>query len=214
MKVFNFVILGPQGSGKGTQASLLAQRFNLVVVSSGAVFREIAKEDSELGREIHELINIRGQLVRPELTAEVIKNKILKVSSEQGIILDGFPRTLRQYELLKDFWPETGRGNFQAIYVGLSEEEAIERLSTRVVCELCGEAYVAGTVESCQRCGGTLVQREDDKPEAIRKRLELFNFDTRPLIAKLEQEGKLIRIDGSPAIEEVNKEILEKLNLS
>ncbi len=214
MKVSNFIILGPQGSGKGTQAKLLQGGFGFVVLGSGDAFREIAKQDSDLGRKVHQLIHIEGKLIDDELTAEVMKNKILSVPKEKPIILDGFPRTVRQYELMKEFWQEMGRGEYGAILVELSEEEAIRRLATRLTCENCGAIYIAGKApDKCTRCGGKLITRPDDKPEAIKKRLELFNEQTRPLIQVLEKEGELIRIDGSPPIEDVHQEILEKLEL-
>ena len=214
MKVFNLIFLGPQGAGKGTQVRLLAEEINLVVIDLGAVLREIAKEDTELGRKVEETIHGRGELVEPELAAEVMKQKLLKISPEQGVVIDGFPRTLLQYQLMKKFWPQTGRlDDYQVVFIDLSEEEAIQRLSTRLTCELCGAVYVAGTAESCENCGGNLIHRADDRPEAIHQRLEIYNAETLPMIKELEQEGRVVRIDGAPAVDEVHREILKKLNL-
>jgi adenylate kinase len=211
MKVFNLFFLGPQGSGKGTQARLLADKLNLVVIDAGASLREMAKEDTDLARRVHEIINVKGELVEPALIAEVIQQKLLKISREQGIIIDGFPRTLQQYQLLREFWPGTGRGDYQALLIDLTEEESIRRLSMRVTCELCGSVYIAGQYDSCQNCGGKLIQRDDDKPEAIRKRLDLYRSETQPMIAEFVKEGKLITVDGASSIDSVHQEILQKL---
>lgn len=212
MKVFSLIFLGPQGSGKGTQAKLLAEKANLVVIDAGATLREMSQENTALGRRIAQTINA-GHLVEPELMAQVIQEKLLKISPEQGIIIDGFPRNLKQCELLRTFWPATKRGDYQVIFIDLPVEEAINRLSNRLTCSLCGETYVAGTVESCQKCGGTLVQREDDTPDAIRQRLEIFNNETLPVVEEFEREGRVMRVDGSPSVETVHQEIINKLGL-
>jgi len=212
-KSFNLIFLGPQGSGKGTQAKLLAERLNLVVIDTGATLREIAKTDTELGRRVAATIN-RGRLVEPELAEEVVRQKIEKISTEQGIIIDGFPRSLEQYTLMKRFWPQTKRADYQVIFIDLTLDASIERLGKRVTCELCGSVYIQGEYDICQKCGGNLIHREDDEPDAIAKRLELFHSQTKPLLAQLEREGKIIKIDGAPSIEEVQAEILKKLNLA
>lgn len=213
IKPLNLIILGPQGSGKGTQAALLAEKFNLVVIGAGEALREIAKTDTELGRKVHQTINVEGRLVEEDLISQVMKEKISSVPSDQGLILDSYPRSLEQYKLFKKFWPALGREDYQVVFIELSEREAIKRLSTRVTCESCGEIYIEGMVEACQKCGGRLYKREDDKPEAVKMRLELFNSQTLPLIAEMEKEGRVVRIDGAPSVEEVYKEILKKLGL-
>ena len=212
-KSFNLIFLGPQGSGKGTQAKLLADRLNLVVIDTGATLREIAKTDTDLGRRVAETIN-RGRLVEPELAEEVVRQKVEKISTEQGIVIDGFPRSLEQYTLMKRFWPQTKRADYQVIFIDLTLDASIERLGKRVTCELCGSVYIVGEFESCQNCGGNLVHRADDEPDAIAKRLELFPSQTKPLLQQLEREGKIIKIDGAPSIEEVQADILKKLNLA
>ncbi|KKW22705.1 MAG: Adenylate kinase [Parcubacteria group bacterium GW2011_GWA2_51_12] len=212
-KVISLIILGPQGSGKGTQARLLADRLNLVVIDAGGVLREMAKEDSELGQAIHSTINVRGELVPPELIAQVIQTQLAKISREQGVIVDGFPRNMKQYELLQAFWSKLGRADYQAILIDLALEDSIARLSTRVTCELCGSVYIAGQYETCQKCGGQLVQRPDDQPEAIVKRLGIFNAETMPVIAEFQKASRLVRVDGSPSIETVHEDILHKLQL-
>ena len=187
MKDFNLIILGPQGSGKGTQAELLAKKFGWSLFVAGDLLREIAKQNSELGRKVHQTINVEGRLADPELISEVMKEKIGSVPKDQGLLIDSYPRSLTQYELFKKFWPEMGRGDYQAIFIELSEDEAVKRMLLR--------------------------KRLDDNEEIIRKRLELFNSETMPMIKAMEADGNIIRIDGAPSIEEVQAEILEKLNL-
>ncbi|KKT97007.1 hypothetical protein A2116_02570 [Candidatus Jorgensenbacteria bacterium GWA1_49_17] len=208
----NLVVLGPQGSGKGTQAELLAEKLNFVVIEAGGSLREIAKTDTELGRRVKARID-KGFMVEPEEIAEVIRAKLVALPSDQGVILESYPRSLEQYETMKKFWPELGRGDFKVIYVDIPEEESIKRLSSRRVCEKCGRNYIAGTVQKCSMCGGELVQRQDDYPEAVKERLAWSNSELMPLVEELEKEGKVIRIDGRPSIEEVHREIIEKLNI-
>ena len=211
-KPLNLLILGPQGSGKGTQADLLIKKFGYLMMGAGECLREAAKTDTELGKRVKARID-QGELVEPEDIGEVIKNKLLTVPKEQPVIFESYPRTLVQYEYMKKFWTETGRGDFSALFIGLSEEESIKRLSARRVCENCGINYVAGTAEKCVRCGGNLVQRHDDYPEAVKKRLAWSNSELLPLIEQFEKEGKLVRINGDQSIEDVHQEILRKLSL-
>ena len=213
-KIHDLIILGPQGSGKGTQAKLLAEKFGHVHLGSGDLLREVAKEDTALGRKIHRLINVEGQLAPDELIADIFKDKIANLPKAKKVILDGFPRTLRQLTLMKEFWGELRRGDYKVIFVELLEDEAIRRLASRLTCENCGAIYIAGKApKKCTRCGGRLAQRPDDKPEAIRKRLELFKKETMPIIDEFRKEKRLIRVDGSPSIAEVQREIIKKLNL-
>ena len=187
-KVLNLIILGPQGSGKGTQAELLAKKLNAALFGAGDALREIAREDTELGRQVHETINVQGRLVAPELISQVMKEKIDSVPKDQHLILDSYPRSLEQYGFFNRFWPDTGREDYQVLFIVLSETEAVKRLMLR--------------------------KRLDDTEEAIRKRLELFNSTTLPMIKEMGQGGRFIEINGDQSIEAVQEEILEKLNLS
>lgn len=213
-KIQDLIILGPQGSGKGTQAKLLAEKFGFVHLGSGDLLREVAKEGTALGRKIHELINVEGTLAPDELIADIFKDKIANLPKAKKVILDGFPRTLRQLELMKEFWGELGRGDYKAIFVELPEDEAIRRLASRLICENCGAIYIASEAPAkCTRCGGKLVQRPDDRSEAIRKRLALFKKETVPLLEEFKKERSLVKIDGMPSVEEVQREIIKKLRL-
>jgi len=185
-KPLNLIILGPQGSGKGTQAQMLAKRFNLAFLGSGDLLREIAKTDTLLGREVHQTINVEGRHMRSEVISQVIKEKLHALPRDQGVILESYPRNLEQYEEFKKFWPETERGDYLILYIHLSEEESIKRMMLR--------------------------KRLDDTDDTIHKRLELFNSLTKPMIEEMDKQNRVIRIDGAPSIEQVNEEILSKLN--
>jgi adenylate kinase len=212
MKVSNLIILGPQGSGKTTQAELLAGRFGYALVSAGDVLREIAAQDSELGRRVRRIVNVEGRLVQPELISEVIQEKVATIPKDRGLILDGYPRSLTQYELFKKFWPETGRGDYKVIVIQVSDSEAAERLTRRVICESCGAVYIENRMKKCASCGGRLLKRPDDTPEAIETRLRSFYAETLPMIEAIQADGKVVRIDGSGGIDEVQQTIIANLD--
>ena len=216
MNAPNLIILGPQGSGKTTQAELLAKKTGFTLFGAGDVLREIAQQDSELGRTVHQTVNVEGRLVPPELISEVIKEKVATVPNDRGLILDGYPRNLRQYELFKKFWPETGRGDYQVVFIELADQEAVKRLTRRVTCENCGAVHIEGTMEKCAKCGGPLVRRPDDTPEAVETRLQSFHSETVPMIRAMEAEadGKVIHIDGAAPIDEVQQKIVASLDHS
>lgn len=209
----NLLILGPQGSGKGTQALMLAKEFNLVYLDMGSFLRELAKSDEEIDR----LINKEGKLLADDRTFEIFK-KFLEINIEaldKGLMLDGFPRTTGQYETVKKYFEENGTKLDYAIFLEVTEETSVQRLSARRICEKCGTIYNLITnppvSEKCQ-CGGNLIQREDDKPEAIKERLATYKRRTEPLISTLEREGILIKVDGERQIEQIFQDIIEKIN--
>ena len=208
----NLIILGPQGSGKTTQAELLAKKFGFVLFIAGDVLREIAQGDSELGTTVRRTI-VEGHLVQPALISQVIKEKVATVPEDRGLILDGYPRSLTQYELFKKFWPQTGRGDYRAVFVEVSEEEAVKRLTRRVTCVNCGAVYSEGGIEKCAKCGSRLVKRSDDTPAAIQTRLQSFYSETMPMIRAMKGDGIVLHIDGAPSIDEVQEKIVANLQL-
>lgn len=212
MNAPNLIILGPQGSGKTTQAELLAQKFGFALFGAGDVLRQIAQKDTELGRRVRQIVNVEGRLVDAELISSVIREKVATVSKDQGLILDSYPRNLAQYELFKKFWPETGRGDYQVILIEIPDAKAVERLTRRVTCENCGVVYVEGTVKKCTRCVGRLIKRPDDTPAAIRTRLQSFYSETLPMIQAMEADGKVSHIDGARPIDEVHRQIVATLH--
>ena len=190
MRVSNVIILGPQGSGKDTQAKLLAEKFGYKVVDTGTALREIAKEDTPLGRKVKAIIDA-GHMVEPELATEVIRAYLSELNAGEKVIVVGYPRGIEQHGLLKQTWPKLGRGNFLTVYIDITDEEVIKRLMLRAEKE----------------------GRADDTLQAIKKRLAWSRAVVDPMVSEMEKEGKVIRIDGSPSIEKVHEEIVKKLEL-
>lgn len=207
----NIILLGPQGSGKGTQAKFLAEKLGLFYIEMGSILREAAKENPQ----IDEMINKRGEMAPDDLTASILKAKLEKERPNlTNLLFDGFPRSVAQYQLLKGWFLSKGTKIDKAILLEISEEETIRRLSGRRICSKCGNVYNLTTNPppggKCP-CGGELIQREDDYPEAIKTRLSLYHQITSPLVEAMEKEGILVRINGERPIEVISKELLEKL---
>lgn len=172
------ILLGAPGSGKGTLAKKISSDFNIPQISTGDLFRAIVKEDSPLGQKVKSLID-KGQLVPDEVTVEIVKKRLSEQDCQNGYILDGFPRTVEQAKALEKLTHIDS-----IILVDLPFEVIIERLSSRRTCSGCGEIYSAQNYTSnvCEKCGASLIQRDDDKPEIIKHRLEVYETNTAPLI--------------------------------
>lgn len=206
------ILLGAPGSGKGTQAERLSQATGLVHIASGDLFRQAEKEGTELGKLAKSYME-KGVLVPDEVTTGMILERIAE--SSQGFILDGFPRNMEQAQALDIALAEEAID--KVIYIKVSQEELLRRLSERWVCRQCETPYnlvssppkVAG---KCDLCGGELYQRPDDNKETAQKRLEVYFAQTTPLISYYQQRGKLVEINGEKAIEEVSKKLLALLN--
>jgi adenylate kinase len=202
------IIIGPQGSGKGTQAKLISQKFNIPHISTGDIFRDNIKKQTELGKKAQEFIN-QGKLVPDELTIELVKSKINENDCKDGFILDGFPRNLTQAEVLNSFTQID-----YAIVIKISDNEAIKRISGRRTCEDCGVIANINTddvKDLCKFCGGRLIQRDDDVEETVKNRLETYHNTTKPLIEFYEKLNKTKIIDGERPINIIFDEILEKI---
>lgn len=209
----NFIIFGPQGSGKGTQAEILADKLNIPHISTGDIFRENIKNQTELGKKAKEYID-QGKLVPDDLTIELIKNRLNQADCLQGFILDGYPRTIPQAEALDRIIMI----DKVVMEVWISDEESVKRLSGRRTCSKCGAVYhlVFNSPQKenkCDKCGSGLIIREDDKEEVIKKRLTEYHQQTEPLKEYYRKQGKLLTIDGMPPIPEVTREILKKLRI-
>lgn len=207
----NIIIFGPQGSGKGTQAELLAKKLNLFYFESGKFLREVAKTDPS----IDERINKKGELVPDEETFLLVsKFWEEKVPDGQNMIIDGYPRSVRQLELFEEWLKERGSKIDKAILLEVSRGTSTKRLSARRTCEKCGKVYNLITnpppKDGCP-CGGELIQREDDKPEQIEKRLSKYDEMTKPMIGILEKQGILERVDGERKIEVISEDIISRL---
>ncbi len=213
----NLAILGPQGSGKGTQAEKLAEKYGLLHIETGRILRDIVKSDSPMGSQIREIMN-GGQLVSDKILTQVLSEHITSDGIKEGIIFDGTPRDLDQYEVIKKLLGNLGGKLDKVIYLKISNEESIKRLSNRRTCQNCGEVYNLLTNPpreegKCDMCGATLVQREDDKPEIIAKRLAKFAEATTPVINQAREEGILQEIDGERPIEVIFEDIVSRLQL-
>ncbi len=199
--------LGPPGSGKGTQAKLLAERLNVPHISLGDILRDEARSGSEAGKRIAGLIH-SGKLAPNELTIELTRKRVRKPDCGPGFILDGFPRSAVQASALDDMLREMGWELDGVVYFDVTEDQVVERLSGRRSCKNCGavfhDKFNPPRVEGkCDLCGGELYQRKDDEEAAIRTRFEVYADQTRPLIDRYQSEGKVVRIDAGGSIKEV-----------
>ncbi len=208
----NIVLIGPQGSGKGTQGELLRKNFKLFHFEVGGFLRKLAKKEKRLD----EIINKKGELLPDE---EVFKYTVeylgQKVPERDGILFDGFPRSIKQYTLLKKWLSEKGKKINYAVFLDVSEEISIKRLSSRRICLKCGKIYNLITNpppknEQCV-CGGKLIQRKDDSPDAIKKRLELYRKNTEPLLKILKKDGILLRVNAEEKIDKIFQDILKRI---
>jgi adenylate kinase len=205
-----FVFLGPQGSGKGTVIGKIKDEFHVPHISTGDMFREALKTGTEFGLKAKEYMN-RGELVPDQVTCGMVKERIARSDCAQGFMLDGFPRNRAQAEALSEITTID-----KAVLLGVPEEVSLKRLSGRRQCRQCASIFHLEFVPPkregvCDKCGGELYQRDDDKPEAIKERLETYRRETSPIIDYYEKGGVLTRVDGSAQIDAVVSQLLEKL---
>ena len=202
----NIIFIGPQGSGKGTQAKILAEKLNIPHISTGDLFRGLTK--GPLKEEVDANIN-QGKLVPDELTVKILKERISNLDCKKGFILDGFPRNLDQANLLDNIAKID-----KVIEINITDELAIERISSRISCKKCGAVYNTITnppkkENICDQCQEELYRRADDNPEAIKKRLETYHKETKPILKKY--QSILDSIDGNQEIDKIAEQILEKI---
>lgn len=209
----NYIFLGPPGSGKGTQAKKLAEKLDLYYFGTGDLMREAAEQKTSLGLKFQEIWNKKdGSLIPDELVTQFIDEKVRLVSENQGIVLDGYPRTLAQAQDLEKLLPDK---KFIVININVGDEDLIKRMSTRRICSKCDKVFFQPELTGqtkCDVCSGNLIQRQDDQPEVLRKRIMVYNQETEPLINYYQEKNILINIDGEPSIDQVQTEIWEKVN--
>lgn len=214
------VMLGPQGAGKGTQADRLAVKLGIPTISVGKLFRGEMEKGTGLGRAIGEYVD-RGDRVPPDMVDQVMRERLTEEDTTNGFIVDGYPRTLDQVTALDKIMAESGKKITHVLYITVPDEESIRRLSGRWVCSnlKCEANYHVDynppkkEAGKCDVCGSDLIQRSDDKPEAIRHRLELYHRDTTPLIEKYKSVGLLYEINGQQLIPKVEQDIAQIFGL-
>ena len=208
----NIILIGPPGSGKGTQAKKILADFSLNYFSAGDILRGLAKEDSPLGREVAQIM-AQGKLVSDSLMAQIIEDFLTR--NEGDVVFDGYPRGLDQAVFLEKSLKNRG-GISLVINLQVPEEVLINRLSSRVICRNCDAVYNLITnppkkKEICDTCGGELYQRDDETPEAVKKRLAVFDRQTKPVIEFFDRKGGIFNVDGNQSIEAIYLIIRKKL---
>ena len=209
------IMLGAPGAGKGTQAKQIADKYGVPHISTGDIFRANIKNGTELGKKAKEYMD-QGLLVPDELTCDLVMDRIQQDDCKNGFILDGFPRTIPQAEALTAALEKIGQKMDYAIDVDVPDENIVKRMGGRRACVGCGATYhlvyAAPKKEGiCDKCGSELVLRDDDKPETVQKRLEIYHDQTHPLIEYYEKKGVLHTVDGTQTMEDVFKNITDIL---
>jgi adenylate kinase len=209
------VFLGAPGAGKGTQAAVIANNLGVAHIASGDLFRQAVDRGTELGKSVKAYMD-KGALVPDEVTIHLISERLNEPDCKNGCVFDGFPRTIEQARALDKMMAERGSAIDKAVYIEVPEEALLKRLTGRWICRKCQTPYhevnsppkVPGV---CDKCGGELYQRSDDKEETIRERLKVYFAQTTPLLDYYKADGKLAAIDGNQDIKQVSRDIIDVL---
>ena len=212
------MLLGPPGGGKGTQAVKLFEKYKLPQISTGEILRAEIKKGSELGKEANQYVS-KGLLVPDDIMVKIIKKRIVEKDCKNGLVLDGFPRTIPQAEALDEVLKGLGKKIDKVISIVVSEKFLVERLTGRRLCSKCGAGYHIKFSPpkqngKCDTCGGELIQREDDKEETIKKRFRVYQEQTAPLIRYYRQKGILKEVNGEGDIESIYKLIINSIEIN
>ena len=207
------ILLGPPGCGKGTQADIISKDFDMPHISTGDILRDNVKRGTDVGKNAKEYMD-SGRLVPDEIIISMMKERFLEDDCTKGFLLDGFPRTIAQAEALDDLLNQMDMSLDYIVNIDVNDEDIINRISKRLSCPNCGEVYnllfkKPKKEMSCDTCGGKLHQRDDDKEEVIRNRLDVYRKQTAPLISYYKE--KIKNVDGSKNIGEVTKVIFKIL---
>jgi adenylate kinase len=205
------ILLGAPGAGKGTQAAILARQLNLAHIATGDLFRQALEQGTRLGLEAKAYME-KGVLAPDELTIHMVMERITAPDCKRGIVLDGFPRNIKQAKALDEALARQAKTIDMVVYIKVSEEELIKRLSGRWICRQCQTPYHATDSPpkvwgKCDRCGGELYQRPDDAPETVKRRLAVYLNETAPVIDYYTEAGKLLAVDGEGSMDEVARRI-------
>ncbi|SCX87325.1 Adenylate kinase [Lachnospiraceae bacterium XBB2008] len=209
------VMLGAPGAGKGTQAKMIAEKYGIPHVSTGDIFRANIKNGTDLGREAKSYMD-KGELVPDELTVRILLDRVAQDDCKNGYVLDGFPRTIPQAETLKKELDRLGESIDYAIDVDVPDENIVKRMGGRRACVTCGATYHVEHIPPkkegiCDVCGGELILRDDDKPETVQNRLNVYHTQTQPLIDFYTAEGVLKTVDGTQDMKDVFNAIVSIL---
>ena len=209
------IMLGAPGAGKGTQAKKIAEKYSIPHISTGDIFRANIKNGTELGKKAKTFMD-QGLLVPDELVVDLVVDRVNQEDCKNGYVLDGFPRTIPQAEALDRALAEMGQKIDYAINVEVPDENIINRMGGRRACVGCGATYHVVNMPPkkegiCDHCGEKLVLREDDKPETVKKRLQVYHDQTKPLIEYYDKKGSLLTVDGTLDINVVFEKITEVL---
>ena len=209
------IMLGAPGAGKGTQAKMIAEKYSVPHVSTGDIFRANSKNGTELGKEAKKYMD-QGLLVPDELTVKILLDRVAQDDCKNGYVLDGFPRTIPQAQVLDKALSELDDAIDYAINVDVPDENIIRRMGGRRACLTCGATYHVEHIPPkkegiCDACGSELVLRDDDKPETVKNRLDVYHKQTQPLIDFYEAKGILKSVDGTVPMEDVFAAITEIL---
>ena len=210
------VLFGPPGAGKGTQASLISEALNIPHVSTGDIFRYHIKNNTELGQKVKGIM-AAGNLVSDEVVFEVLASRLVEDDAQNGVLLDGYPRTVAQVNLLQTWLSTHGKKYGGVLNINVSAQEVESRLTGRRACLNCGESYhmrfkPPGDAEACLKCGTTVTQRADDKPEVVRDRIAVYQEQTFPVLDALKPLCDVIDIDGEGSIDTISSRIKEQLS--
>jgi len=209
------IILGPPGAGKGTQSKMIAEKENIPHISTGDIFRKAIKEKTPLGEKAEGYL-AKGLLVPDEIVIGIVEERLKQPDCNKGFVLDGFPRTIEQAKGLDSFMVEAKIKLDQVVNIYVDPDELIKRFTGRRMCQNCSATFhmcynppkVEGT---CDKCGAKLIQREDDQIETVKKRLEVYDESTAPLIDFYKEKNILTDVDGSKPIDEVFRDIISRL---
>ncbi len=206
------IMLGAPGAGKGTQAKQIADKFSIPHISTGDIFRANIKEGTELGKKAKGYMDA-GELVPDELVCDLVVDRIQKEDCANGFILDGFPRTIPQAEALTEALSAIGQKMDYAIDIEVNDAQIVERMGGRRACLNCGATYHIVNIPPkkegiCDRCGSEIILRDDDKPETVQNRLNVYHEQTQPLIDYYKEQGILSEVDGMQAMDKVFADII------
>lgn len=204
----NIIFIGPQGSGKGTQAKILVKKIGAEYIETGAMLRAITHLDSDFGRHIRSMID-HGKMVDDQDIEDILGKRLKIVHKNTSLIFDGVPRRIGQAEFILKTLKEIGREKLTTLFFPLSHDQSVERLMKRRICTVCGRTTIANGElhQFCDKCGSEVVRRKDDTPEFIRQRLDTYDKETLPVVEYLKTVGDFFEIDGSQGIQEVAKEV-------